>query len=132
MEADGLVLLRSGFTVKETVDRADALLKAKGITVFARIDHAEGAAKAGLPLRPTELLLFGSARTGTPLMQVSQTIGIDLPLKALVFADAEGDTWLAYNDPRWVAQRHGFGASEMATIDAMAAMLETVAAKATK
>jgi uncharacterized protein (DUF302 family) len=128
---NGLIVVRSGFSVKETMDRLDAQLKAKGITVFARIYHAEGAAQAGLPLRPTELLVFGNAKTGTPLMQANQMVGIDLPLKALGFDDAEGKTWLAYNDPSWVAQRHGLGASEMAAINAMALLLKTVAAKAT-
>jgi uncharacterized protein (DUF302 family) len=132
MEAEGLVRVRSGFAVRETMDRAAALLKAQGITVFARIDHAEAAAEAGLPLRSTELLIFGSAKSGTPLMQENQTIGIDLPLKALVFADADGNTWFAYNDPRWVAQRHGIFGSEMSAIDAMTSLLETIAAKATK
>ena len=85
MAADGLVTLPSSFGPKETMDRLEAAIKAKGMTVFARIDHAAGAAAAGLALRPTELLIFGNARAGTPLMQADQTIGIDLPLKALVY-----------------------------------------------
>jgi uncharacterized protein (DUF302 family) len=85
-----------------------------------------------LPLRPTELLIFGSAKAGTPLMQASQAIGIDLPLKALVFQDAAGKVWLCYNDPRWLAQRHGLGAAVSQTIDTMAAALDAVVTNATK
>jgi uncharacterized protein (DUF302 family) len=132
MAADGLTSLPSSFGPKETMDRLEAEIKAKGMTVFARIDHAAGAAQVGLPLRPTELLIFGSAKAGTPLMQTNQTIGIDLPLKALVFEDAAGKVWLAYNDPRWLAKRHGLGADADRTVDTMATVLNAVAAKATK
>jgi uncharacterized protein (DUF302 family) len=102
------------------------------MTVFARIDHAAGAAEAGLPLRPTELLIFGNAKAGTPLMQANQAIGIDLPLKALVFEDAAGKVWLSYNDPRWLAHRHGLGAVAAEPVNAMAAALNAAATKATK
>ena len=77
------------------------------MNVFARIDHAAAAAEVGLTLRPTELIIFGNARGGTPLMQPNQTVGIDLPLKALVWQDAAGKTWISYNEPRWIVQRHG-------------------------
>jgi uncharacterized protein (DUF302 family) len=132
MASDGLITLPSRFGPKETMERLEAEVKAKGLTVFARIDHAAGAAEVGMPLRPTELLIFGNAKGGTPLMQSNQAIGIDLPLKALVYEDAAGKVWLAYNDPRWLAQRHGLGASQVAAIDAMSAGLAAVAAKATK
>ena len=92
---------------KATIDRLENAAKAKGLTIFARVDHAAGATSVGLPLRPTELLIFGNARGGTPLMQLAQTIGIDLPLKALAWEDAAGKTWLSYNDPAWLAARHG-------------------------
>jgi uncharacterized protein (DUF302 family) len=114
------------------MDRLEAEIKAKGMTVFTRIDHAAGAAQVGLPVRPTELLIFGSAKAGTPLMQTNQTIGIDLPLKALVFEDASGKVWLAYNDPRWLAKRHGLGADVDRTVGTMATVLNAVAAQATK
>jgi uncharacterized protein (DUF302 family) len=110
----GLTAIPSSFG---PTDRLEAEIKAKGMTVFARIDHAAGAAELGLPLRPTELLIFGNAKAGTPLMQANQAIGIDLPLKALVFEDAAGTVWLSYNDPRWLAQRHGIGAVTQ-TVDA--------------
>ena len=90
----GMMELRSGHNVRETMDLLVAAVVAHGFTVFARIDHAAGAAAAALALRPTELLIFGSARGGTPLMQVAQTIGIDLPLKVLVWQDADGTTWV--------------------------------------
>ncbi len=107
MTEHGLVTLASPHSVKETVDRLEAEAKAKGLTIFARIDHASGASAIGLPLRPTELLIFGNAKGGTPLMQAAQTIGIDLPLKALAWEDATGKVWLSYNDPAWLTDRHG-------------------------
>jgi uncharacterized protein (DUF302 family) len=97
--ADGLVTLRSSHTPKDTMYKLETEVKSKGLTIFARIDHAAGAADVGLSLRPTELLIFGNAKGSTPLMQVTQTIGIDLPLKALVWQDASGSTYLSYNDP---------------------------------
>src|SRR5437867_13425821 len=106
---EGLTSIRSRFGPKETMDRLEAEIRAQGMTVFARIDHAAGAAEAGLELRPTELIIFGNARGGTPLMQASQTAGIDLPLKALVWQDAAGKTWLSYNDPSWIVRRTGLG-----------------------
>ena len=132
MAADGLTTVRSSYGPTETMSRLEAAVRAKGMTVFARIDHAADATAVGLSLRPTELLIFGNAKGGTPLMQASQAIGIDLPLKALVFEDAAGKVCLAYNDPRWLAQRHGIGAAASQTIDAMAVALDAVATKATK
>ena len=109
------------------MDRLEAEIKAKGMTVFARIDHAAGAAAVGLPLRPTELLIFGNAKGGTPLMQSMQTIGIDLPLKALVWQDGSGKTWLSYNDPGWHAKRHGLGHEADAAVRAIAAAFGALA-----
>jgi uncharacterized protein (DUF302 family) len=109
------------------MNRLEAEVKAKGMSVFARIDHAAGAAEVGLSLRPTELLIFGNAKGGTPLMQSIQTIGIDLPLKALVWQDASGTTWLSYNDPSWLAKRHGLGHEVEAAVSAIAAALNAVA-----
>jgi uncharacterized protein (DUF302 family) len=127
---EGLTSIRSSFGPKETMDRLDAEIRANGMTVFARIDHAAGAAEVGLTLRPTELIIFGNARGGTPLMQLVQTIGIDLPLKALVWQDAAGKTWLSYNEPGWIAQRHGITNSERIvnnTGAALSAMARTAA-----
>jgi len=131
MAVDGLTTIPSSFGPKETTDRLETEIKAKGMTVFARIDHAAGAAAVGLSLRPTELLIFGSAKAGTPLMQASQTIGIDLPLKALIFEDAAGKVWLSYNDPGWLVNRHGPGAAATHIADAMEAALGAVMRQAT-
>jgi len=131
MAADGLTTLPSKFGPKETMDRLEADIRAKGMTVFARIDHAAGAGAVGMPLRPTELLIFGAAKAGTPLMQEDQAVGIDLPLKALVYEDAGGTVWLAYDDPHWIARRHGLGPAVAKNVDAMAAALEGLARDAT-
>ena len=126
MAADGLTTIQSGYGPKETINRLEAEIKSRGMSIFAHIDHGSGAAEVGLPLRPTEVLLFGNARGGTPLMQSIQTIGIDLPLKMLVWQDAAGHTWLSYNDPSWLAKRHGLGQEAKATIDAMSAALDAL------
>src|SRR3974390_1734265 len=131
MAVEGLTTRPSSHGPKETMNRLEAAVKAKGMTVFARIDHAAGAAEVGLPLRPTELLIFGNAKGGTPLMQSNQAVGIDLPLKALVWEDAAGDTWLSYNDPSWIAKRHGLGHEADATVNAMSAALDALARTAT-
>jgi uncharacterized protein (DUF302 family) len=131
MAADGLITVRSSYGPKDTMSRLEAEVKAKGMTVFARIDHAAGAAEVGLPLRPTEVLIFGAAKGGTPLMQAVQTIGIDLPLKALVWQDPSGVTWLSYNDPGWLAQRHGLGSGVAAAVNGMTAALAAMAKAAT-
>ena len=112
------------------MDRLEAAVRARGMTVFARIDHAAGASAVGMPLKATEVLIFGNARGGTPLMQSVPTIGIDLPLKALVWQDTSGETWLSYNEPSWLAQRHGLSGAE-ATIGNLAAALNALAKEAT-
>ena len=107
LAADGLVTLKSPYSAKDTMNRLDEVVKLRGLNVFARIDHAAGASKVGKPLRPTEVLIFGNPQGGTPFMECEQSVGIDLPLKALVWEDAQGQVWLGYNDPAWLAQRHG-------------------------
>jgi uncharacterized protein (DUF302 family) len=109
---EGLTSIRSRFGPKVTMDRLQAEIRAQGMTVFARIDHAAGAAEVELTLAPTELIIFGNARGGTPLMQSAQTVGIDLPLKALVWEDTAGRTWISYNEPSWIAQRHNVANAE--------------------
>lgn len=105
--ADGLVEMKSPYAAKETMNRLEELVKQRGLNVFARIDHAAGAAKIGKALRPTELLIFGSPQGGTPFIECAQSVGIDLPLKALVWEDASAQVWLGYNEPAFLAARHG-------------------------
>lgn len=104
--ADGLIALKSPYSAAETMNRFENLAKERGLIVFARIDHAAGAAKIGKTLRPTEVLIFGNPQGGTPFMECAQTAGIDLPLKALVWEDASKQVWLGYNDPAFLGQRH--------------------------
>jgi uncharacterized protein (DUF302 family) len=103
----GFVNVRSNHDVHKTADRLEVVLKQKGMTVFIRINHAEGAKKVGKTLRPTELIIFGNPKVGTPLMQCSQTVGLDLPQKALIWQDEAGLVWFSYNDPKYLAKRHG-------------------------
>jgi len=126
---EGLTSIRSSFDPKATIDRVEAEIRARGLNVFARIDHAAGAAEVGLPLAPTELIIFGNARGGTPLMQSAQTVGIDLPLKILVWQDTANDTWLSYNEPRWIARRHNVANAEP-VVSKMTTMLSAIVKKA--
>lgn len=129
--AQGMVDVRSPHAAKVTMDRLEELVKARGLNVFARIDHAAGAAKIGQTLRPTELLIFGNPQGGTPFMQCAQTVGMDLPLKALVWEDATGQVWLSYNDPAYLAQRHEVPACPAAEAlrKALSGMTEAVVAR---
>jgi uncharacterized protein (DUF302 family) len=131
MAADGLTTVRSHYGPEETMARLEAAVTARGMTIFAHIDHAASAAEVGLPLRPTDLLIFGSPKGGTSVMQAVQTIGIDLPLKALVWQDEAGTTWLSYNDPAYLAHRHGLGESTSTPVNAMSGALKAIATRAT-
>ncbi len=131
MATEGLITIKSSFGPEETMNRFEAEVRAKGMTVFAHVDHSAGAAAVGMPLRPTDLLIFGAARGGTPLMQAVQSIGIDLPLKALVWQDEAGTTWLSYNDPAYLAHRHGLGESANGPVNAMSGALKAITGKAT-
>jgi uncharacterized protein (DUF302 family) len=121
MDDHGLITIASAFPVRETIDRLVAHITPLGLTVFARIDHAAGAATVGMPLRPTELVIFGNPKGGTPLMQDRQTTGIDLPVKALAWEDADGKVWLTTNAADWIARRHGLGPESAAAVQAIAA-----------
>ena len=103
---NGIISIKSAHDVKITADRLEKTLKMKGMTVFTRIDHAAGAQKVGKKLRPTELVIFGNPKVGTPLMQCDQSVAIDLPQKALIWEDEAGQVWLSYNDPKYLARRH--------------------------
>jgi uncharacterized protein (DUF302 family) len=131
MAVDGLITKRSNFGPEETMKRLETEVKAKGLTVFAHVDHAAGAAAVGMQLRPTDLLIFGNAKGGTPLMQSAQSIGIDLPLKMLVWQDAEGATWVSYNDPAWLTHRHGLDEGAKVIVNALTSALNAIATKAT-
>src|SRR5258708_3666202 len=121
MAPDGLVTSTSKAGPTETMDRLVAAVTARGMAGMARIDHAAAAAAAGMDLRPTKSLIFGAPRAGPPLMQAAQALGIDLPLRTLVWQDEAGATWLGYYDPQWLAARHGVVAH--ASLDAIGAAL---------
>ncbi len=130
MNGNGLITIPSVHSAKETIDRIESDIKSKGMTIFARIDHAAGAKDAGLTLAPTLLLIFGNAKGGTPLMQDKQQIGIDLPLKALAWEDASGKTWLSYNDLDWLAKRHELDGKVDNVVKGLAAALGAILQKA--
>jgi uncharacterized protein (DUF302 family) len=119
----GFVSKLSPHSVPETIQRLSALLKSKGVAIFALIDHSGEAEKAGLKMRPTQLLIFGNPKGGTPLMLAAPSTAIDLPLKALVWEDADGKVWLSYNSPDYLQQRHGFPADLEKNIAAIGPLL---------
>ena len=127
--ADGLVAVKSPHTTAETGSRLATALQARGLKLFARIDHAAGAATLGKTLRPTEVFIFGNPQGGTPLMVCQQTAGIDLPLKALVWQDETGQVWFGYNDPAWIAARHA--AADCPVVPDLAKALEGLATAVT-
>ena len=122
----GLIDMLSNHSVEETVGRLQNILQSKGVTVFALVDHSGEAAKVGMKMRPTKLLIFGSPKAGTPLMLAAPSVAIDLPLKILVWEDIQGKTWVSYNSPEYLRERHGFPQELLANI----AVIEAVAAKA--
>ena len=121
---NGLVHLASKYSVDETLRRLEELLQQKGLTVFATVDHSGEAAKVGLKMRPTKLLIFGSPKAGTPLMQSSPSLAIDLPLKALFWQDADGRVWLTYNDPAYLMRRHDVPLELLPNITGASALFE--------
>jgi len=129
MTVEGLKVSRSHHGPQETLERFEVAIARYGMTIFARIDHGAAAEKAGLSLRPTVLVIFGNARGGTPLMQKTPTIAIDLPLKTVVWQDEAGVTWLSYNDPVWVSRRHGV--VDDGSVDVVVEALAAVASEAT-
>ena len=104
--ADGIINVKSNHSVADTADKLEKVLLSKGMKVFTRIPHSKGAKGVGIDLRPTELIIFGNPKVGSPLMKCAQTVAIDLPQKALVWQDAEGGVWISYNDPAYLKQRH--------------------------
>jgi uncharacterized protein (DUF302 family) len=130
MATDGLITVTSNAGPQETLRRLEKAITGRGMAIFARVDHAEGARDVHLDLRPTDLLIFGSPKAGTPLMQMDQSVGIDLPLKALVFQDAEKRTIIVLDDPAWIARRHGLGEAANPVINKMKSLLAELAAEA--
>jgi len=130
MTPEGVVTILSSFGPKETLDKLKAEIVSYGLELFAEIDHAKNAKEAAIALRPETVLVFGSAKAGTPLMQANQAAGLDLPLKALVWQDAEGKTWISYNDPIWIAARYSLRAELMQVAQKMREGLEAIADKA--
>jgi len=121
---DGLVHLSSPYSVPETIQRVEALLREKGLTIFCRVDHSGEAEKVGLKMHPTQLVLFGSPKAGTPVMVTSPTTAIDLPMKALVWQDAGGKVWLSYNSPEYLQQRHNIPADLVKNIGGAGTLLQ--------
>lgn len=123
---NGIIDIPSNHAVEQTVERLKGILAAKGVTLFALVDHSGEAEKAGMKMRPTKLLIFGSPKAGTPLMLAAPSVAIDLPLKILVWEDGEGTAWVSYNSPAYLQQRHGLPHELLQNI----AVVETLAAKA--
>jgi uncharacterized protein (DUF302 family) len=122
--ASGMVDIPSRYSVPETLVRLEAILKQKGLTIFARVDHSGEAAKVGMEMRPTHLVIFGSPKGGTPLMVAAPSLAIDLPLKALAWQDAAGKVWLSYNSPEYLQQRHGIPADLLKNIAGVGALIQ--------
>ena len=123
----GITRMRSAHSVAQTVERLESLLRERGVMIFARIDFSGDAARAGLSLREEQMLIFGNPKAGTPLMQSAPAAGLDLPLKALVWEDAEGRTQIAYNDPQYIIRRHGLDAALAANLAAAVPLIERAA-----
>ncbi len=130
-QTPGLIRRQSAHDAVETARRFRELVQAAGMTIFAEVDHQKNAVEVGMTLGPTLLLIFGNPRAGTLLMQANPTAGVDLPFKALIWTDAEGATWLGWNDPQWVAERHHLGEAAAATVAAIAAGMDKLSAAAT-
>jgi uncharacterized protein (DUF302 family) len=121
---EGIISKASKYSVAETLDRVEEVLREKGIRVFARVDHSGEAEKVGLKMRPTQLLIFGSPKGGTPVMVAAPTAAIDLPLKALAWQDDDGKVWLSYNDPEYLKQRFGLTDEQIKTISGIGSVIE--------
>ena len=112
MAAEGVINVKSDFSVEETANRFERILNEKGMTIFQRVRHSDGAANVGIELRETELFIFGNPKVGSPLMQCQQSVAIDLPQKALIWEDGDAQVWISYNDPRYLEQRHEISGCE--------------------
>ena len=124
MTGEGIISKASKYSVVETLDRVESVLRTKGITVFARVDHSGEAEKVGLKMRPTQLLIFGNPKGGTPVMVAAPLAAIDLPLKALAWQDDDGKVWLSYNDPEFLEKRFGLTDEQIKTISGIGSLIE--------
>jgi uncharacterized protein (DUF302 family) len=129
--SNGLIQLKSNFSIEELTTRIESLLKERNLVLVAKIDHAANAKSVKLELRPTRLFIFGNAKAGTPLMQCNQSIGIDLPMKALVWQDAQGQVWFGYNDPQYLKERHQLKQCDL-EINAASQAMKALAAAVTQ
>jgi uncharacterized protein (DUF302 family) len=127
VDIEGIITRPSRYAAAETSARLAAWVASNGMSVFARIDHSAGAAAVGMPLQPVEVLIFGSAKGGTPLMQADPTIGLDLPLKALIWEDGEGGTWLSYHQVTWLAKGHSLETDHRMLLEKLDSVLESAA-----
>jgi uncharacterized protein (DUF302 family) len=125
---NGIAVIPSNHSVDQTVEKLKGILQAKGVTLFAVVDHSGEAEKAGMKMRPTKLLIFGSPNAGTPLMLAAPTIAIDLPLKILVSEDAQGKVWVSYDSPEYLQHRHGVPSDLLQNIAVVAALAANAAA----
>jgi len=132
MAADGVVNVSSAFNVEETADRMESILNEKGMTIFKRIKHSEGAARVGIELRKTELIIFGNPKVGSPLMKCQQSVALDLPQKALIWEDDRAKVWISYNDPRYLEKRHNISGCEEVILKIEKALAGIVKAASTK
>jgi len=122
----GIITIPSGHSVDQTVEKLKGILQAKGVALFALVDHSGEAEKVGMKMRPTKLVIFGSPKAGTPLMLAAPSSAIDLPLKILIWEDAQGKAWISYNSPEYLRERHGLPQELLQNI----AVVETLAAGA--
>lgn len=129
MPAEGLIVVPSDFDPEQTMNRLEAEVRARGMTVFARIDHSAAARPEGRQFRRAEILIFGNPRDTAILVDANQQIGIDLPLRMLVYVDSDGNAWIVYDSPSWLAQRHGLPERMTPSVSALTTMLDAVASK---
>jgi len=124
---DGIITIPSNHSVEETIDKLKAILQSKGITLFALIDHSGEAARAGMEMRPTKLLIFGSPKGGTPVMLAAPSSAIDLPLKILIWEDAQGKVWVTYNGPMYLQERHNIPTELLPNLSVIEALAKSAA-----
>ncbi len=124
---DGIITIPSNHSVEETIEKLKAILQSKGITLFALIDHSREAARAGMEMRPTKLLIFGNPKGGTPVMLAAPSSAIDLPLKILIWEDVQGKVWVTYNGPMYLQERHNIPTELLPNLSVIEALAKNAA-----